>query len=114
MPDSARYYFQRTLKEGTLVLVHDNKNIFIAEPHFSYTGVSEHHHSAVDWSRKEHEIWFLDNVPIENPNYVVKVMVTFYPKEPYDTTPIVSSRTYIPQYILEEGLVDPNGWSLRN
>lgn len=73
-----------------------------------------HPDSALHLCRKEHEIWFLDNVPIENPNYVVKVMVTFYPKEPYDTTPIVSSRTYIPQYILEEGLVDPNGWSLRN
>lgn len=92
----------------------DGKNIFISNPYFSFAGVGEHHHNAVDWSRKEHEIWFLDNVPIENPNYIVKVMVTFYPKEPYDTTPIVSSRTYIPEYVIDSSLMDPNGWSLRN
>lgn len=92
----------------------DGKNVFLDSPYFSYGGVYQHHHLAIDCSREEREIWFLNNVPIENPNYVVKVMVTFYPKEPYDTTPIISSRTYIPQYIIEEGLVDPNGWSLRN
>lgn len=40
---------------------------------------------------------------IMNGNYVVKVTVILYPKHPYNTTPIVMTRSYLPRYeILEE------------
>lgn len=38
-----------------------------------------------------------------NGNYVVKVTVIIYPKQPYNTAPIVTTRSYLPKYeIVEE------------
>lgn len=40
---------------------------------------------------------------IMNGNYVVKVTVIIYPKQPYNTAPIVTTRSYLPKYeIVEE------------
>lgn len=40
---------------------------------------------------------------VENANYVVKVTVVLYPKHPYNTAPIVITRSYLPRYeIIEE------------
>lgn len=40
---------------------------------------------------------------IMNGNYVVKVTLILYPKHPYNTAPIVMTRSYLPKYeILEE------------
>lgn len=95
---------------GKEVCRDDDGNVFLDDPHCSYDKVDDYNFLAKDYGRRHKEVWFLDDIPIENPNYVVKVMVTFYPKAPYDTTPIVSSRTYIPQYITDKNLIDPNGW----
>ena len=35
---------------------------------------------------------------VENANYVVKVTVILYPKHPYNRTPIVMTRSYLPKY----------------
>lgn len=95
---------------GTEVCNDDGGNVFWDKPQYSYKEISGHPYLAEDYSRHRKEVWFLDNIPIENPNYVIKVMVTFYPKAPYNTTPIVSSRTYIPKYEIDKNLLDPNGW----
>ena len=95
---------------GNEVCNDDGGNVFLDRPRYSYDRVSSHSNNADDYSRRKKEIWFEDNIPVKNPNYVIKVMVTFYPKEPYDTTPIVSSRTYIPKYETQKDLINPNGW----
>lgn len=40
---------------------------------------------------------------VVNANYVVKITVIVYPKQPYNTTPIVMTRSYLPKFeIIEE------------
>ncbi|MCD8185021.1 MAG: hypothetical protein LUD68_00740 [Rikenellaceae bacterium] len=67
----------------------------------SLNSLEASHSSTVDWHK-----FFADpvnqpipsiklpNVYIMNGKIVCKVTVTMYPKEPYDTTPIVMTRTY--------------------
>lgn len=42
--------------------------------------------------------YYLDTSTVKN-NFVIKVRVTMYPKAPYDTTPIVTTRSFIPKVI---------------
>lgn len=87
----------------------DNGDVFLADPDLSGF-VNYHGYNAQDVSRGKKEMWFQDNVPVENPNFVIKVMVTLYPKSPYNTTPIVSTRTYLPEYKIDKNLLSPVGW----
>lgn len=52
------------------------------------------------------ERWLERNCGIFNPNYVVKVSVTLYPKTPYNSTPIIMTKSYIPTYKIVKGLLD--------
>ncbi|MCL3850553.1 hypothetical protein M1P97_04495 [Parabacteroides sp. GYB001] len=52
------------------------------------------------------ERWLERGCGVFNPNYVIKVSVTLYPKSPYNTTPIVITRSYIPEYKIVKGLLD--------
>lgn len=101
------YYFNPIVGKE---VYNDNGNEFLDSPHYSYDKVRSYPYLAQDYGRRQKEVWFLDDLPVENPNYVVKVSVTFYPKSPYDTTPIVSTRSYLPEYTTEKNLIDPNGW----
>lgn len=87
----------------------DNGSIFLDKP-YTEGPVNYYAYNAVDVSRGKKEMWWKDNLPIENPNYVIKVTVTLYPKAPYNTTPIVSTRTYLPDYVIDKNLLNPNGW----
>lgn len=85
------------------IIIWENPNYFHHnETHYDYSARSCH--------RGEREVWYKDNTPVYDCNFVVKVTVTFYPKDPYDTTPIVSTRTFVPQYRLDKNLHSPLGW----
>ncbi len=109
-PEYGYTYMNYTTPIVGNLLFNDDGNCFLLNPHTSQEKVRSYPYQAVDYTRRGKVIKFLDNIPIENPNYVVKVMVTFYPKAPYNTTPIVSSRTYIPQYVVDKNLLDPTTW----
>lgn len=109
-PEYGYTYMNYTTPIVGNLLFNDDGNRFLLNPHTSNERLRGYPYQAVDYTRRGKVIKFLDNIPIENPNYVVKVTVTFYPKAPYDTTPIVSSRTYIPQYVVDKNLLDPRTW----
>lgn len=79
------------------IIFSDSTNVF-------YKGVSTLNYTITDPKLKYTSDSGVKNVILDqglsNTNFVVKVTVTLYPKSPYNTTPIVMTRTYRPRYVL--------------